>query len=136
MVSTTRVGDSRQSGAETSLWGWHLEHATNWLPLDHLIHAPPPLGGTSEGLYYNDWYCDQGKRYNATPDEYMTDTISKHARAFMQQALMGDKPFFACKLRTGAWRLGTRTPDLALFIDGVTHVCMPPTPGPHQAQTP
>jgi hypothetical protein len=27
----------------------------------------------------------------------MTDTISTHARAFMQQALTDDKPFFACK---------------------------------------
>ena len=30
------------------------------------------LGGTSEGHYYADWFNDQGKRYVATDDEYMT----------------------------------------------------------------
>lgn len=53
------------------------------------------LGGTSEGHYYADWFNDQGKRYTATGDEYMTDLISQRAQAFITENLVAQHPFFA-----------------------------------------
>lgn len=44
------------------------------------------LGGSSEGHYYNNWFCDQGKRFNATSaiDNYMTTLIQEQALAFLR----------------------------------------------------
>eukprot|EP00054_Salpingoeca_dolichothecata_P016564 m.97355 g.97355 ORF g.97355 m.97355 type:complete len:550 (-) comp22037_c0_seq4:83-1732(-) len=53
------------------------------------------LGGQSEGHYYADWFCDQGKRYNATADEYMTTLIRDRAVEFLNESRDDDRPFFA-----------------------------------------
>ncbi len=53
------------------------------------------LGGSSEGHYYSDWYNDQGQRYTAKQNEYMTALISNRSRVFIQEALEDKKPFFA-----------------------------------------
>ena len=53
------------------------------------------LGGTSEGRYYTDWFNDQGKRYNATAGEYMTELIANRSLAWMGEQLAKEQPFFA-----------------------------------------
>eukprot|EP00730_Choanoeca_flexa_P002376 TRINITY_DN11027_c0_g1_i9.p1 TRINITY_DN11027_c0_g1~~TRINITY_DN11027_c0_g1_i9.p1 ORF type:complete len:267 (+),score=42.99 TRINITY_DN11027_c0_g1_i9:789-1589(+) len=77
------------------------------------------LGGSSEGHYYSDWYCDQGKRYTAGPDEYMTQTISQRARAFMQDALQQNKPFFAYVAPHAPHTRATPGPDSRTLFQGV-----------------
>jgi hypothetical protein len=45
------------------------------------------LGGASEGSYYADWFNDDGKRYDAGVDEYMTDLISNRSIAWMTKQI-------------------------------------------------
>jgi arylsulfatase A-like enzyme len=71
------------------------------------------LGGTSEGHYYGDWFADQGERYDASDEEYMTDLIANRSLAWIDLQLVAKKPFFACVRVTGS--------------DGRTH------PPPHSA---
>lgn len=53
------------------------------------------LGGASEGRYYADFFNDQGTRYNATRDEYMTDLIQDRALDFIEENAANGEPFFA-----------------------------------------
>ena len=53
------------------------------------------LGGTSEGHYYSDWFADQGTRFNASGEEYMTDLIANRSLAWMETQLEAKRPFFA-----------------------------------------
>ena len=53
------------------------------------------LGGSSEGRFYGDWFADQGERYDATDEEYMTDLIANRSLAWMAEQLEARRPFFA-----------------------------------------
>lgn len=53
------------------------------------------LGGNDEGHFYHNWFNDQGARWNATQDDYMTDLIQDRALKFINDSIAADKQFFA-----------------------------------------
>jgi N-acetylglucosamine-6-sulfatase len=53
------------------------------------------LGGSSEGHYYANWFNDQGKKWVAGPDDYMTEVIQDQALDFIDERIKDGKQFFA-----------------------------------------
>ena len=53
------------------------------------------LGGTSEGHYYNDWFNDQGTRFNASQTQYMTTLIQAQSLRWLTEQLTTRKRYFA-----------------------------------------
>ena len=53
------------------------------------------VGGSDEGHFYANWFNDQGKRWDAGADDYMTDLIQDRALAFIEAQIKADKQFFA-----------------------------------------
>ena len=53
------------------------------------------LGGSDEGHFYNNWFNDGGRRFQAPPGAYMTDLIRERALAFVKGEIAAQRQFFA-----------------------------------------
>ena len=49
----------------------------------------------AHGHFYANWFSDDGVRWNASVDDYMTELIQDRALAFIGEQVRADRPFLA-----------------------------------------